>query len=391
MSSRYWVWTETSDDDERDSLSPSPTGTLKKRGFIEELKFKKKPSATLKKTKIRETHGTKRSRETEDGEKGGKRVRESYACLRHRAMHKRCPGDCPDRRVFKPQKQRSVIKNETTFKISMPEEPQPMACTPHEPKLEPSTFVPPVSFGLVDDTDSFNWESLVNWGEHGTLGNCWDIDDFRSSSSWEQSKKVGYNNSPSDDSSVTSCSSDDSTTETLWSNTFLFGEGSPSENMSCGDLDSYGKFHLNSTSKKENVGGDTLSRIILTSETLENWLPDPYFNSMVRGFYARCKVGNTDGLPVYRIGQIMEAKDFCFDSYRLAGKESTKGLLMQFGSHQTLVPLTSVLSTPPSDKELEDWRMEMERTGIYLTEEEIHTKLEIFQILNSKNSFSLVH
>jgi len=32
----------------------------------------------------------------------GKKTRDSYACLRHRAMHKRCPLDCGDRRIPRP-------------------------------------------------------------------------------------------------------------------------------------------------------------------------------------------------------------------------------------------------------------------------------------------------
>mmetsp|Transcript_28097 Transcript_28097/g.39659 ORF Transcript_28097/g.39659 Transcript_28097/m.39659 type:complete len:612 (-) Transcript_28097:87-1922(-) len=32
----------------------------------------------------------------------GKKTRDSYACLRHRAMHKRCPLDCADRRIPRP-------------------------------------------------------------------------------------------------------------------------------------------------------------------------------------------------------------------------------------------------------------------------------------------------
>jgi len=32
----------------------------------------------------------------------GKKTRDSYACLRHRAIHKRCPLDCADRRIPRP-------------------------------------------------------------------------------------------------------------------------------------------------------------------------------------------------------------------------------------------------------------------------------------------------
>lgn len=42
------------------------------------------------------------SSENGKGSNLGKRSRESYACLRHRAMHKRCPTDCPDRRIPRP-------------------------------------------------------------------------------------------------------------------------------------------------------------------------------------------------------------------------------------------------------------------------------------------------
>jgi len=110
-----WNWPQQSFlEDKRDMLAGtsipissifplSPSTYRKKRGEDEQLNnFNEQTKKPKKAEKINDFQSSKGVRELHFEERCAKRIRESYACLRHRAMHKRCPADCPDRRIPKP-------------------------------------------------------------------------------------------------------------------------------------------------------------------------------------------------------------------------------------------------------------------------------------------------
>jgi len=156
---------------------------------------------------------------------------------------------------------------------------------------------------------------------------------------------------------------------------------------------------------------ESMSRVILTRDTLERWIHDPLFNRLIRGFYVRVGVqeNSSSGAPVIininncgdntlnhhsyatKIGKIVEGRDYSFEPYRIHNDNSasttTKGIILQFCNNtiQVPVPLSSVLNEQLSEAEMEQYAKEISSNPVINTPtSEISEKLKIADVLNSK-------
>jgi len=186
-----------------------------------------------------------------------------YACLNHRMKHKRCPPDCKERRP-KPSKGNSEPSSPADSSISQRnilqlEESQTQSPSPSSPiamnsQMEsqlPSIKISPLeTMSALPSLDGpFNWDS-VSWDSFMDDENnhSWNVesenwDDLKSSSHWETSK-----------------------------------EFSPNEFLN--DMDVGSPFVSGSSSEARSVSPmrRLLLRLLLTRETLERWISDPFFN-----------------------------------------------------------------------------------------------------------------
>jgi len=73
-----------------------------------------------------------------------------------------------------------------------------------------------------------------------------------------------------------------------------------------------------------------LERIRLKRDQLEKWLNEPFFERVLPGCFVRIGIGNKDGLPIYRVAEIVQVKDN-FRPYTVGQKLTSKRLELQVG------------------------------------------------------------
>lgn len=125
-----------------------------------------------------------------------------------------------------------------------------------------------------------------------------------------------------------------------------------------------------------------LLKIILTRDQIESWMEDELFLKSIRGFYVRVRIAELNGIPVHRIGCVVEARDNCFKpSYNDTGM----GLVVHFGSTgQHIISVSSIANTSPDEAEINDWAADAERNHITIMPEEVAEKQSVMRILSGK-------
>jgi hypothetical protein len=443
MASRYtWSWAQQALVQDKmlptgnpNSGGNSPT-TMRKRldeapmaGGVADLKKKANGNGISK--KIRKESSMKKGG---GDDKGVKRVRESYACLRHRAMHKRCPADCPDRRIPKPlpvaQERKQVQQQQLQQQLQKNLRTTIPAMLEGKPTADfLSSFHPPL-MGLenlnwepqIPTWDTNNWEeSKDNWTQPGgqqdpsvtAAGglpggmpgpvnmNQWNNGGDKDSSSSKQSSSEEDEFFSSSDSLVDYWLDPNASFSTLpsfqWNDPNLLDFNS-NQNQYASPLTitEIDMGNLNAPAPAPAMGKDHLRemlfRILISRDTLERWVYDPYFNKLLRGFYVRVRIGENNGVPIHRIGSVLEGRDSCYEVYRLGRAETTKGFVVSFGSYgQHIISLASVSNKPPSDEEYEEWKREMEKSNATITLQEVQDKADIIQVLNMKHQAYASH
>ena len=71
-----------------------------------------------------------------------------------------------------------------------------------------------------------------------------------------------------------------------------------------------------------------LERVRLTRQKLEQWLTEPFFDTVVVGCFVRINVGEKAGIPVYRVAEVVGVKDG-FRKYQLGHTMTGKRLELQ--------------------------------------------------------------
>lgn len=312
-----------------------------------------------------------------------------YACLNHRMKHKRCPPDCKERRP-KPTKANSepaspidptnAQKNVLKLEESQKQVQTPPASSPVGVVNNPGTPLPqgepllahlasPPKITLLNPLETmsalptldgpFNWDA-VSWDsfmDDDQSHSSWGVDaetweDLNSSSHWESSKEFIAPDVP---------------TETDMEVGSPFASGSSSEARSVSPI----RRHL--------------LRMLLTRDTLERWISDPFFNKVVQGFYVRVRIGEYMHTSVYRLAKIDEIQERAFYSYPLGKEMTTKGVILQVGaSSKKTFSLMSISNKPPTEVDLQHWEEEMLRTKSSVTEQEVREREEVMRDMTIK-------
>jgi len=235
-------------------------------------------------------------------------------------------------------------------------------------------------------------ENNPNWDSVAWEGFAWDSEhclrddnfgDLKSSHHWEESKMEASadNSKAMDDGSKLE---EDEIIDS-WLNEEGFGSAAQSEegserNSSETDL---GERRAAPFLSAQLVG--MLSKILLTRDTLERWLTEPYFNRLVKGCFVRVKIGECMGTPVHRIAHIDEVFDTCYYTYNLSRGQTSKGLALQVGgSSKKTFPLLAISNQSPTDEEIAAWHEEMEKSWNPLDPLEVQQKEEIVRVLHLK-------
>jgi len=358
------------------------------------------------KAKVAGSPATPRTLKKIDEEKLAKRIRESYACLRHRAMHKRCPAECPERRIPKPlpvaqerwqvQQQVSQQRSKHLDVVSSPvmsiSSPNTMRVlqdfqnahisSPQIPTHRRDSVDVPPSFASIyskGDTNNPLWDQQLglssSWGPGEWSDETWQ--DLASSSSgrWDSGE-----------------SQDDSSPTNDMDNWFV-GEGTPNpigftdEELSAvaQSIDSTNQI-LYDLSPEEHVSPITLLfKILLSRDQIERWITDDLFGKSLRGFYVRVRIAEVNGVYIHRIGCILEARSNCFKQQSF--NDSGMGIVVHFGSSgQHIVSICSISNSPPDETECNDWLIDAEKNHISIMPEEVVEKQQLLRHMNAKNT-----
>jgi len=332
----------------------SPAGSPIMRRREEELMANMNLGIQKKKMKSKQGMSsplTPRSTRKVEDEKMARRIRESYACLRHRAMHKRCPAECTERRIPKPlpvaterrQAQQQQYKGTKSPIISSPtllSSPNTLRIlqgiqntrisSPQLPRVSPPAeqHQPANDSNYVYNApDSWDMSGLSSsWGSTDTpwVEEPWN--DLQSGLKWEDgSEKSGAEEEGS--SPLQDIES--------WLGETTVGGARFTYNDDLSDM-----AHIQESTSQllsdpsfhpvEESALSKLMKILITREQIERWMFDEQFNKLMRGFYVRVKIGEMNDQPVHRLGCVVEGRDNFFESGDFM--DNGKGLVVHFGS-----------------------------------------------------------
>jgi len=329
-------------------------------------------------------------------DKLAKRIRESYACLRHRAMHKRCPAECPERRIPKPlpvaQERWQVqqvrqspspllqgISSPNTMRV-LQDFQNAHISSPQLTHRRDSYEAPPTSFAsIAQKTDTSMWDQIAlssSWGPGEWADETWQ--DLSSNSvKWDSGE-----------------SQDDSSPLNDLDSWFVDGTPGPLTGITDEDLSAVAQSIDSTEQLLQEMSHEghhlitssvpLLLKIIITRDQIESWMEDELFLKSLRGFYVRVRIAELNGIPVHRIGCVVESRDNCFKpSYNDTGM----GIVVHFGSTgQHIVSVSSIANTPPDEAEVDDWAVDAERNHITIMPQEVAEKQSIMRILSGKGT-----
>jgi len=335
-------------------------------------------------------------RKMED-EKMAKRIRESYACLRHRAMHKRCPAECPERRIPKPlpvaqeRWQVQQVSQHNRPKSIQESNSSPIMSSPNTLRVLQDFQNAHISSPQLQRRESIDSQDSLK----GELPSLWDNGSASSNNNWltdETWNDISNTGNRAWDSSE----SHDDSSSPLNDLDSWFVDGTPGpltgftdEELSAvaQSIDSTHQL-LNDYSPDNHMSEspiELLLRITLSRDHIERWIDDELFLKSLRGFYVRVRIAEVNGILVHRIGCIVEVRDNCFKTSTY--NECHKGIVVHFGSTgQHIVALGSISNSPPDESECNDWATDAERNHITIMPEEVQEKEQILRILQGKNA-----
>lgn len=352
---------------------------------------------------------TPRANRKVDDEKMARRVRESYACLRHRAMHKRCPAECIERRIPKPlpvaterrQAQQSQFKcNSKSPIMSSPT----MLNSPNTLRLlqglqntrisSPRVSPPHENSSSPISADNFIYNSAEPW-DMGMSSSWGSTDASWAEESWNELSASGqfkWEEDGSDKSGV-----DDEGSSPMQDIEGWLGDANhvtvPGFHYS-DDLSDMA--HLQQSTQQllsetfqtpvDDTPVSRLLKILITQEQIERWMFEEHFNKLMRGFYVRVRIAQVNDQPAHRLGCIVEGKDNVFPG-SVDLMDNGKGLVVHFGSSgQHVIPVSAVSNYPPTETECIEWLRDAERNNISIMSSEVIEKMEVAGILNGKQS-----
>ncbi|VDM04964.1 unnamed protein product [Schistocephalus solidus] len=121
---------------------------------------------------------------------------------------------------------------------------------------------------------------------------------------------------------------------------------------------------------------DQLSKIRLSRYRFERWVHMPFFDELVKGCFARINIGLSQGVPVYRCGEIVDvvetAKTYDLGNTRqnadlavLAPDRATnKGIVLRVGKDQHTFRLVFVSNSEFLPAEFESWLRHTNEAGL---------------------------
>jgi len=444
----YWNWGQN-EEIKMNNLHLMPTGSplLRRRdddgSSSPSIGLRMKPK--MKKTGLPNSPiNSPRTQKRIEEDKLAKRIRESYACLRHRAMHKRCPAECPDRRIPKPlpvamerkevqqqQQLREHIQTKFTPKgglssgtdsphssspntlrvlqafqnarISSPIAPRN---TMNESNVEYNFNGSPLMMNPNADSSSWDspwdstpdlsWNNSMNPQDSPLMETKEDWDSAISSNNWDTKSSSEEEVSASthrevdywlDTNSISMIPNSNGNTWNDQVGSLTIDLGNQLDPQTIQLFNELPMTQVDSSPEDTNSNIANLFKILLTRDTLERWIYDDYFNKSLRGFYVRVRIAEMNGVPIFKIGCIVEARDHCFETYIVGQKETQKGLIVHFGSYgQHLVSINSPSNDPPNDQECEEWIDDAEKNHITITSREVEEKIRVASMLNANHS-----
>jgi len=116
-------------------------------------------------------------------------------------------------------------------------------------------------------------------------------------------------------------------------------------------------------SKNEVKTLKQLSDCKITRTELARFVYCPFFEKLVVGCYARIGLGNNNGVPQYRIVEILGVVE-TEKVYTFEGKRTNKGLKMRNGADQRVFRMEFISNQPFEQKEWDQWSAVMDKKKV---------------------------
>uniref|UniRef100_A0A0X3PUE6 Plus3 domain-containing protein n=1 Tax=Schistocephalus solidus TaxID=70667 RepID=A0A0X3PUE6_SCHSO len=108
---------------------------------------------------------------------------------------------------------------------------------------------------------------------------------------------------------------------------------------------------------------DQLSKIRLSRYRFERWVHMPFFDELVKGCFARINIGLSQGVPVYRCGEIVDVVETA-KTYDLGNTRTNKGIVLRVGKDQHTFRLVFVSNSEFLPAEFESWLRHTNEAGL---------------------------
>ncbi|BHF60790.1 RNA polymerase-associated protein rtf1 [Sparganum proliferum] len=108
---------------------------------------------------------------------------------------------------------------------------------------------------------------------------------------------------------------------------------------------------------------EQLSKIRLSRYRFERWVHMPFFDELVKGCFARINIGLSQGVPVYRCGEIVDVVETP-KTYDLGNTRTNKGIVLRVGKDQHTFRLAFVSNSEFLPAEFESWLRHTNEAGL---------------------------
>lgn len=108
-----------------------------------------------------------------------------------------------------------------------------------------------------------------------------------------------------------------------------------------------------------------LNKLRLSRHKMERFINLPHFDKVVQNCFVRVSVGNSQGQPVYRAGEVVGVVETA-KVYKFGKSRTNKGLRLKHGSQDRVFRLEFISNQDFSDAEFEKWKHACESMNVVL-------------------------
>ncbi|KAK9510204.1 hypothetical protein O3M35_005039 [Rhynocoris fuscipes] len=145
---------------------------------------------------------------------------------------------------------------------------------------------------------------------------------------------------------------------------------SSSSSRSSSDSDSDARSDESSKASKQKKvqlinSRDELNKIRLSRHKMERFVHLPFFTRVVQGCFVRIGIGNHNGKPVYRVGQVSDVVETA-KIYQLGNTRTNKGLRLRHGTQERVFRLEFISNQEFTEPEFLKWKDTCEKHNVDL-------------------------